>query len=148
LLDRLFARPADLDLSDREFFGDFIIDPDTRISDLAEAYGFAVSVEEAKLAVADFIYRRLHGTVEIGDRVPVETIELIIRELDDSGEIVSIGLAVEPSRAAQPKLPLFQSRGEILDTLARLRSRLRGRRRREGAPRPAPSPREAPPGET
>jgi cell volume regulation protein A len=148
LLDRLFARPAGLDLSDRDFFGDFIIDPDTRISDLADAYGFAISAEEAKLSVADFIHRRLHGTVEIGDRVPVGTVELIIRELDDSGEIASIGLAVEPSRAARPKLPLFQSRSEILDTLARLRSRLRGRRRREGAPQPAPSPREAPPGET
>ena len=148
LLDRLFARPAGLDPSDREFFGDFVIDPDTRISDLAEAYGFAVSAEEAKLSAADFIHRRLHGTVEIGDRVPVETVELIIRELDDLGEIASIGLAVEPSRAARPKLPLFQSRSEILDTLARLRSRLRGRRRREGPPRPAPSPRETPPSET
>jgi cell volume regulation protein A len=125
LLDRLFARPADLDPSDRDFFGDFVIDPDTRISDLAEAYGFAVSAEEAKLSVADFIHRRLHGTVEIGDRISVGTVELIIRELDDSGEIASIGLAVEPSRAARPKLPLFQSRGEIRDTFSRLLSRLR-----------------------
>jgi potassium/hydrogen antiporter len=125
LLDRLFARPADLDPSDRDFFGDFVIDPDTRISDLAEAYGFAVSAEEAKLSVADFIHRRLHGTVEIGDRISVGIVELIIRELDDSGEIASIGLAVEPSRAARPKLPLFQSRGEIRDTLARLLSRTR-----------------------
>jgi cell volume regulation protein A len=125
LLDRLFARPADLDPSDRDFFGDFVIDPDTRISDLAEAYGFAVSAEEAKLSVADFIHRRLHGTVEIGDRISVGTVELIIREFDDAGEIASIGLAVEPSRAARPKLPLFQSRGEIRDTLARLLSRPR-----------------------
>jgi potassium/hydrogen antiporter len=125
LLDRLFARPADLDPSDRDFFGDFVIDPETRISDLAEAYGFAVGPEEAKLSVADFIHRRLHGTVEIGDRISVGTVELIIREFDDSGEIASIGLAVEPSRAARPKLPLFQSRGEIRDTFSRLLSRLR-----------------------
>jgi cell volume regulation protein A len=125
LLDRLFARPASLDPSDREFFGDFAIDPDSQMSALADAYGFAISAEEAKLSVADFIHRRLHGTVEIGDRIPVGTVELIIRELDDSAEIASIGLAVEPSRAARPKLPLFQSRSEIRDTLASLLSRLR-----------------------
>jgi cell volume regulation protein A len=128
LLDRLFARPAALDPSDREFFGDFAIDPDSHMTDLAAAYGFAVGAEEARLTVADFIHRRLHGAVEIGDRVAVETVELIVRSLDDAGDIASIGLAVEPSRAAQPKLPIFQSRGEILDTLARLRSRLFARR--------------------
>ena len=39
LLDRLFARPVDLDLADREFFGDFVIDPETQMADLGEAYG-------------------------------------------------------------------------------------------------------------
>ena len=126
LLDRLFARPAALDPSDREFFGDFAIDPGSQMTDLTAAYGFAVAADEAKLTVADFIHRRLHGAVEIGDRVPIETVELIVRALDDAGEIASIGLAVEPSRAARPKLPIFQSLGEILDTLARLRSRLGG----------------------
>jgi potassium/hydrogen antiporter len=128
LLDRLFARPAEIDLSDRDFFGDFVIDPGTQISNLAEAYGFAVEPEAIKLSAADFIQRRLNGAVEIGDRVAVDGVELIVREFDDEGEIASIGLAVEPSRAARPKLPVFQSRGEILDNLARLRSRLFARR--------------------
>jgi cell volume regulation protein A len=118
------------------------------MSDLAAAYGFAVGGEEIKLTAADFIHRRLQGTVEVGDRVPVGTVELIVRALDDGGEIASIGLAVEPGRAARPKLPLFQSRSEILDTLARVRSRLRGRRKREGPPQPAPAPRDTPPAGT
>jgi cell volume regulation protein A len=146
LLDRLFARPADLDLSDRDFFGDFVIDPTSHMAALANVYGFAVSAEEAKLSAADFIHRRLQGPVEIGDRVAVGTVELIIREFDDTGEIASIGLAVEPSRAARPKLPLFQSRSEIRDTLARLLYRQRSERRGEGPP--APTRREAPPGES
>ena len=73
---------------------------------------------------AEFIHRRLQGTVEIGDRVPVETAELIIRQLDDKGEIVSIGLAVEPSRTARPKLPIVQSGNSVRDVLARWRHRL------------------------
>src|SRR5512147_369563 len=125
LLDRLFARPAALDPTDREFFGDFAIAPDSQMSDVADAYGFAVGSEETKLTASDFIHRRLQGTIEIGDRISVGTVELIVRALDDSSEIASIGLAVEPSRAARPKLPLFQSRSEIRDTLASLLSRLR-----------------------
>ena len=49
--------------------------------------------------MADFIHRRLHGAVEIGDRVAVETVELIVRAARRRGDIASIGLAVEPSRA-------------------------------------------------
>lgn len=124
LLDRLFARPAALDPSDREFYGDFAIDPDSPISDVSAAYGFSVSPEEAKLTAADFVHRRLQGAAEVGDRVPIESVELIVRALDEGGEIASIGLAVEPTRAAQPKLPLFQSRSEIVGALSRLRSRL------------------------
>ena len=124
LLDRLFARPSNIDVFDREFFGDFVIDPSTQMSDLAEAYGFVLSTEDAALSAAEFIHRRLQGTVEIGDRVPVEAAELIIRQLDDKGEIASIGLAVEPSRTARPKLPVVQSGNSIRDVLARWRHRL------------------------
>lgn len=126
LLDRLFARPADLDLSDREFFGDFVIDPDTEMGELGDAYGFAVSATEGSVTVAEYLTRRLQGMPEVGDRVGVEPVELIVRELTDGRAIASIGLAVEPSRAARPKLPLFQSRQEIL---AAIRPRLRRRPR-------------------
>ncbi len=125
LLDRLFARPSNIDVFDREFFGDFVIDPSTQMSDLAEAYGFVLSAEDTAVSAADFIHRRLQGTVEIGDRVPVDSAELIIRQLDDKGEIASIGLAVEPSRTVRPKLPVVQSSNSIRDVLARWRDRLR-----------------------
>lgn len=119
LLDRLFARPLDLDLSDREFFGDFAIAPETHMGELAEAYGFAVAELDADLSVADYLSRRLQGMPEVGDRVLVDQVELIVRELTDDRAIAGIGLAVEPSRAAQPKLPLFQSRQEILAAIRR-----------------------------
>jgi cell volume regulation protein A len=128
LLDRLFARPADLDISDRDFFGDFAIDPDTQMSEIAKAYGFTLTADEAKLAAADFVHRRLQGAPEIGDRIALDPVELIVREFDDAGDIASLGLAVERSRAAQPKLPLFQSRSEILGTLRNWRARLRRKR--------------------
>ena len=124
LLDRLFARPSNIDVFDREFFGDFVIDPSTRCPTSPKPTDSVLSPEDAALSAAEFIHRRLQGTVEIGDRVPVETAELIIRQLDDKGEIASIGLAVEPSRTARPKLPVVQSGNSIRDVLARWRNRL------------------------
>lgn len=119
LLDRLFARRAALDPADREFFGDFAIDPETKMVDLAEAYGLPVSPDDAALTVAEFAQRRLIGATEVGDRVPLEAVELIVRELGPDRKIVRMGLAVEPSRAAQPKLPVFQTRAEISSGLRR-----------------------------
>ena len=131
LLDRLFARRTALDPADREFFGDFAIDPETKMADLAEAYGLTVSSDDAALTVADFAQRRLHGIIEIGDRVPLEGMELIVREMGEARKIVSMGLAVEPSRAAQPKLPVFQTRDEITAGLRRWWRKRRDRRRRK-----------------
>jgi cell volume regulation protein A len=129
LLDRLFARPAALDPADREFFGDFAIDPETKMGELADAYGLSISAEDASLSAAEFVGGRLHGAAEVGDRVPLEAVELIVRDLGEGREIVSIGLAVEPSRAARPKLPVFQTRAEITVGIRNWWRRRRGRRR-------------------
>lgn len=123
LLDRLFARPAALDPADRDFFGDFAIDAETKMAELSDAYGLAVGAEEAKLSIAEYIGRRLHGSAEVGDRVPLGAVELIIREMSEDREIVGVGLAVEPSRAARPKLPFFQTRDEIIGALRNWRRR-------------------------
>jgi cell volume regulation protein A len=140
LLDRLFARRAALDPADREFFGDFAIDPETKMADLAEAYSLAVLPDDAALTVAEFVQRRLAGATEVGDRVPLEAIELIVRELGDDRKIVRMGLAVEPSRAAQPKLPVFQTREEIASGLRRWWRNRRFLRRRERKSEPVPPP--------
>jgi len=135
LLDRLFARPAaSLDLSDREFFGDFIIDLDTKMADLADAYGIKLTPAEAEMQVSDFIARRLPGSPEIGDRVTTGSVELIVRELSEASEIAGVGLAIEPSRKASPRLPLFQTRDELLGMIRAWRRRRVDRRARTRKP--------------
>lgn len=136
LLDRLFARPAALDPADREFFGDFRIDPATKMAELAEVYEMNLGAADAQLTIAEFISRRLSGP-EIGDRVPLEGVELIVREVGPAWEILQIGLAVEPSRAARPKLPLFQTRDEIIAALRRWWRRQRGKRQDDKAREPS-----------
>ncbi|WP_221938707.1 hypothetical protein, partial [Mycobacterium sp. KBS0706] len=63
--------------------------------------------------------------------------------VDDENEVTEVGLALEPSRGAQPKLPVFQNLSEIA---AWIRGWLRQRRARRTAP-PAPEPPAPPPTE-
>lgn len=125
-LDRLFARPAALSSEDHEYFGHFTLDAEGRIGDAAKLYDFRVADDEAELSVADFLKKRLGAFADRGERLAVSPVELIVRELDEQGRIVDVGLALTPGRASTPRLPLFQNAEEIV---AGLRAWVRRRRR-------------------
>lgn len=113
LLDRLFASKAPVAADDADFFGAFGIDPARPASELAAAYGVNVSEAEAKLSIAQFMTDRLGGRVEYADRLPLGDIELIVRDLDEAGHIIEIGVSVEP-QIAPPRIPVFLSASEML----------------------------------
>ena len=114
LLDRLFANPAELTDKDLEYFGEFTVDPAHTIGEVARTYGFEVAAEDAEVPIGDFVRRRLGTPLGRGDRLPLPPIELIVREADDDGGPLSIGLSVEPGPASIPRLPLFQNYREIM----------------------------------
>ena len=150
LLDRLFATPTRLAEDDRDFFGDFTLNADAPLAEVAESYGFALPEPGETRSTGAFLQDGFGGRVEIGDRLPVGGVELIVRAVDDENLVTEVGLALEPSRGAQPKLPVFQNLSEIA---AWIRHRLRERRARRAPPPPqavaadpAPQPAaEAPP---
>ncbi|GAA0609425.1 potassium/proton antiporter [Thalassospira tepidiphila] len=114
LLDQLFAGPAE-GANDVELFGDFSFPADTRIADIGRLYGFAVDADDTELTVAEILERDLPGDLELGDRMPYGTVELIVRRTDDEHDVLEVGLAVEQQKA-KPKrrIPIFQSRSELL----------------------------------
>ena len=59
--------------------------------------------------------RELAGDLELGDRLPYGTVELIVRRTDDEHGVIEVGLAVEQQKT-KPKrrIPIFQSRSELL----------------------------------
>ncbi|WP_163265137.1 potassium/proton antiporter [Chelativorans alearense] len=116
LLDRLFASPARVDPEDAEFFGAFAVDPERPAADIEAAYALGLDAEDQALSIAEFVRKRLGGRAEYGDRVPLGSIELIVREVNEEGRIVGIGLSVDPP--AQPaKVPVFMSVGEAAERL-------------------------------
>src|SRR5690606_15195593 len=131
LLDRLFANPAEMTERDKEYFGEFTIDPTAPIGVVASNYGFEIPAERAEDSVADFLRRRLGPALGRGDRLLLPPVELIVRDAEDDGGTLSIGLAVEPTSPSVPRLPFFQNYREIVAAARRWlarRAALRARR--------------------
>ena len=94
LLDRLFASRAEVDAEDEDFFGAFTVDQTHLAGELGAVYGAAIKEEERMLTIGDLIKQRLGGHVEYADRVSLGLIDLIVRDVDEKGRIVSVGLSV------------------------------------------------------
>lgn len=130
LLDRLFASPARVEEDDKDFFGEFYIDTSHTVGELTAAYGVDPPGDPAT-PIGVFIVDRLGGQAEVGDRVPIGFLELIVRDTDEGGAITSAGLAVAhepvPGPAGWPVLSSIVDLGKIARTRT---ERLLGRTKR------------------
>lgn len=125
LLDRIFAKPDAPDLTDTAFYGDFPLAPTATIIDIATSYGLPTppGVDTTK-TLAETFDRIFDGRAAPGDRIPIGTAEIIVREVDDDGNLVALGLGLEPQKPPSWTLPPWASR--IIAPFNRLR-RLRYR---------------------
>ena len=129
LLDRLFASPARVEEDDKDFFGEFVIDTAHTLGELAQAYGVEAPADPAT-PIGSYMQERLGGRAEVGDRVPIQFIELIVRDTDEHHAVTAAGLALAPEPppgpAAWPVLGLFTDWAAILrDRWHRLRRSLK-----------------------
>jgi len=98
LLDRLIASPKPPEPGDLEFFGEFEVAPETPIDELAAFYGAAVREDKRGMSVRRFLEREFGDAIEVGDRISLGPIELIVRRLDDDRHIQEVGLAITRKR--------------------------------------------------
>lgn len=91
-LDRLFvASAAPERLSDQSFFGEFVLNGEARIGDLATFYGLDLPQEDHGLTLDAFIQRGLNTPPVVGDRLQLKTVELVVRQVE-SDRILKVGL--------------------------------------------------------
>ncbi|MFM2041955.1 MAG: hypothetical protein RLY86_531 [Pseudomonadota bacterium] len=159
LLDHLFAQPASAEAE--AFFGEFEVAGDAALTDLGRAYGFEPRPEHAGLTAMDLFHREFGGRVEVGDRIAIGGIELVVRSLTneargagaaggerDGDAAARIGIVLDPRSAPQPGMPslrmvvprlpsLRASAPSLRPVVASLRRRLGGLRRRKAAARSA-----------
>jgi potassium/hydrogen antiporter len=118
LLDRLFARPAALSADETEFFGEFSVAPEHTLGEVALVYGIELGGLNAQTSISDFLDDRLGGLAVTGDRVALGTIELIVRDLDVEGRILSVGLELEPQSETSGRTNAGDWLGALLARLA------------------------------
>ena len=121
LLDRLFASPTRLEDDDKEFFGEFVIDTDHTVGELAQAYGVEIAADPAT-PIGVYMLERLGGRAEVGDRVAIDFLELIVRDTDENGAVTGAGMALAPEPAPGPATwPVVRT---VVDLAAVIRTRL------------------------
>jgi cell volume regulation protein A len=99
LLDRLIMSPRVPDAGDREFYGEFAVDLDTPVADLAEFYGATIHPGKRALSVRHFLEREFGDSVEAGDRIGLGSIDLIVRAVDQGSRVAEAGVSVVRKRA-------------------------------------------------
>ncbi|MBL8574147.1 MAG: potassium/proton antiporter [Hyphomicrobiaceae bacterium] len=115
-LDRLFAPGHE----ERPVFGDLAIDPSIKMADLVAFYGIEIEADEVELSLAEFIEAREGGSAELGDRITLGPVSLVVRGMDgDSITKTSLHLAdLDFDFDAPPKKATLA--GRLLKRLARL----------------------------
>jgi cell volume regulation protein A len=122
VLDELFAERPESDYGDRSF-GEFTFDGDLAVGKIADFYDLPVPDDQRAMPLADFVPARLRRQPEVGDRVRLADIDLVVRAVREQ-RITEIGIDLEPRMPSRP-------------SWARLRSWLQrhlGRLRRASAP--------------
>ena len=95
-LARSFAGSRGELTANASFFGEFVVDPDSRASDLADAYGLRIEESERELAMGELLAVRLGRPPVVGDRVEIGAFVLTVREMGDKGRITALGLKCPP----------------------------------------------------
>ncbi|MGH8501634.1 MAG: potassium/proton antiporter [Gammaproteobacteria bacterium] len=101
LLDRVFVTSrAPERLSERRFFGEFVLDADAKVGDLAAAYNFEAPPHAARLTLAEYLSAAFSGRAVVGDAVALADVQLVVREMDGA-KISKVGLKLMPAGRRQ-----------------------------------------------
>lgn len=92
LLGRLFAgAQAPARLEEHEFFGEFVLNGDARLADLAAVYGVDLPEGTEAMTAAELLAQRFSKRPVIGDKARLGRLELVAMEIDQ-GRVTKVGL--------------------------------------------------------
>lgn len=94
-LDRVFvAEHGPARLEEHVFFGDFVLNGDTDLDDLAGAYGLDIpDRKDSDRDLNSYLLRLFKNRAVVGDRVRLNNMEFVVREMDN-GQIIRVGLKI------------------------------------------------------
>ncbi|XXQ68285.1 potassium/proton antiporter [Neisseriaceae bacterium B1] len=84
---------------EQAFYGEFTLNPDAKVSDLAFAYGVKLGEDEADLNLGQLFRRRFGDVPVAGDRIALEGgMFLTVKELDEKSFIKELGLKMPKAK--------------------------------------------------
>lgn len=97
-LGRVFATATHSPfLKSDHFYGEFVLHPEAKLVDIAQAYGFEVESSSEALTVEQYLAKQFHGKPVVGDQVRLGPVKLIVREIEGD-HIISVGLKLKSSK--------------------------------------------------
>lgn len=95
---RVFA-PAESSpyLESSQFFGEFVLNSEAKLIDVATTYGFDVEPSCVELTLQQYLKNRFHGKPVVGDHVKLGLVKLIVREIEGD-HIKTVGLKLGSSK--------------------------------------------------
>jgi cell volume regulation protein A len=116
-LDRLFSQFTHKDVRSVEFFGEFSVDPQARMVDLASVYGLSdLPALDPALTIAAYMDERLKGRPVVGDRIALGPVDLVVQQVHQGQEIAAVGLSFATDA---PKIAPHGTRSATLDALGK-----------------------------
>ncbi|WP_445766616.1 potassium/proton antiporter [Rheinheimera sp.] len=92
-ISEVLAQDAEkLVLNNSSFFGDFVLNGDITLSDLDSFYSINLEGFDNTQTLAGYIGQRFHRRVVIGDQVKLDQLLLTVRQVNDAGEAVQVGI--------------------------------------------------------
>ena len=80
-------------LEEHLYFGDFVLNGEAVLGDVAAVYGVDIPPEHAGKTLGRYLDDRSHGRVVVGDRAPLGNALLVVREVRE-GRVTQVGLKV------------------------------------------------------
>jgi cell volume regulation protein A len=91
-LNRLFIAPHHPDrLEEHKFFGDLVLDAESKLGDVAMFYGIDIPPGTEDSTLAEYLERVFHKRPAVGDRVKAGRVEFVVREVT-AGRVSRVGL--------------------------------------------------------
>jgi cell volume regulation protein A len=92
LLNRLFIAPHHPErLEEHQFFGDLVLDGESKLGDVAMFYGIDVPSGAEQLSLGDYLQRVFRKRPVVGDRIKAGRVEFVVREVRN-GRVSRVGL--------------------------------------------------------
>lgn len=82
------------ELEQARYFGDFTLNGDAIIDDVADMYGGEVPSAAKQMTLSQFMEIRFRNQCVVGDRIFFGPLELVAKEVDDMGVVLKIGLRI------------------------------------------------------